>query len=160
MDNLYFTFLFIIMANLFQVQSYNMRGFNSSCNYVCNVLNNSSPDVICLQETWHLKEMHQQFGNVNSNYTYVDEPGVDSSVKIHTGRLYGGQAILYKKSISGSVTKLDFKHKRILGIHIKGTDGDNDIVIITVYMPCDNRRADTVNVDYSEVLVHIEQFLA
>ena len=107
MDNLYFTILFLIMANLFQVQSYNMRGFKNSVDYVRNIIGQNNPDVICLQETWHLKEMHQQFGSIDDNYIYVEESGVNSSSNILSGRLYGGQALLYKKCIGGSVTKLE-----------------------------------------------------
>ena len=50
----------------------------------------------------------------------------DSNTKILSGRLYGGQAILYKKCIGDSVTKLDFKNNRLLGIHIKGRNGSNE----------------------------------
>ena len=155
-----FLIISLIMAELLHVQSYNMKGFNHSRDYIRNVINLDNPDIICLQETWHIKEMHQQFGNIHTDYTYVDEPGVDSNTKILSGRLYGGQAILYKKCIGDSVTKLDFKNNRLLGIHIKGRNGSNDIVVLTVYMPCDNRRAETVNVVFSDVLDDIEHILS
>ena len=144
------------MANVFHVQSFNMRGFNNSLEYVRTIINDNCPEIICLQETWHLKEDHQKFGRICDDYLFVEESGVESGTKIISGRLYGGQAILFKKCIGGNVTKLDFKNRRILGIHIKGNGEHNDLVIITVYMPCDNRRADTVNEEYNEVLNQLE----
>ena len=160
MDMLYVIIISLIMAELLHVQTYNMKGFNNSREYVRNIIDKDKPDIICLQETWHLKEMHQQFSNIHKEYTYVEESGVDSNTTILSGRLYGGLAILYKKCIAGSVTKIDFLNNRLLGIHIKGIHGCKDIVLLTVYMPCDNRRAEIVNDVFIEVLSHIEQIFS
>ena len=94
------------MASFLNIQSYNMKGFRNSCEYVRSVIDKDNPDFLCLQETWHLKEMHEQFANIHDDYTYVEESGVDSRAKIHTGRLYGGQAILLKKCLASNVSKL------------------------------------------------------
>ena len=54
-----------------------------------------------------------------------EESGVISSDRIITGILYGGLAVLFKKCIGGISSKIESKSRRVLGIHIKGSDSFN-----------------------------------
>ena len=75
-------------------------------------LNDSSCDILCLQETWHLDENINLFNTINTNYLYTAISGVDSRAKILSGRPKGGVSILYKKSLSNI-------SPHILGVYVE-----------------------------------------
>ena len=39
---------------MFTSLTYNMKGFDTSVDYICSEVDVSTPDIVFLQETWHL----------------------------------------------------------------------------------------------------------
>ena len=75
--------------------------------------------------------------------------------EILSGRPKGGLAILFKSSLAGYVTKLDTHSRRVCALRLH--KNDTDIIIINVYVPCDNRLcANYVNPEYRDVIYAIE----
>ena len=68
---------------------------------------------------------------------FIEQSGVDSRSSIISGRPRGGVAILYKKTLGNNSGKIDTKCKRICALRIKSSDELNDIVVVSLYMPCD-----------------------
>ena len=90
-------------------------------------LNDSSCDILCLQETWHLDENINLFNTINTNYLYTAISGVDSRAKILSGRPKGGVSILYKKSLSNKIKHITSYNRCVCGIII------NSLLIFHIY---------------------------
>ena len=91
------------MDNLLRIATLNCEGIIRSRDYMHNYLNESSCDILCLQETWHLDENIHLFNTINTDYLYTAISGVDSRAKILSSRPKGGVGILYKKSLSNTI---------------------------------------------------------
>ena len=116
------------------VLSYNMKGFRNGADYLNDVIYQEQPDIVCLQETWHLENACDHIENLNDNYYFIEQSGVDSRSSIISGRPHGGVAILYKKTLGNNVGKIDTKCKRICALRIKSSDELNDIVVVSLYI--------------------------
>ena len=66
---------------------------------------------------------------------------------------------MYKKDIAGDIVRVTTDSKQICAIPLKSKCGYKDLVTISVYMPCDNRRACTVNTEFCDTLQRIEQIM-
>ena len=71
-----------IIDNLLRIATFNCEGINRSRDYMHDYLNESSCDILCLQETWHLDENINLFNLINTNYLSTDISGVESRTKI------------------------------------------------------------------------------
>ena len=52
------------------------------------------------------------------------------------GRRYGGCAIIWKRSVTCTVTPIDTNSKRLRAVPVK--EDVFEFIIFSVYMPCDN----------------------
>ena len=59
------------MDNLLRIAIFNCEGIIRSHDYMHNYLNESSCDMLCLQETWHLDENINLFNTINTDYIYI-----------------------------------------------------------------------------------------
>ena len=124
------------MDNLLRIATFNCEGINRSRDYMHDYLNESSCDILCLQETWHLDENTHLFNTINTDYLYTAISGVDSRAKILSGRPKGGVGILYKKSLSNKIKHIDSYNRRVCGIIINFTL-DFSCLLLCVYLPCE-----------------------
>ena len=120
-----------------------------------NDLNESSCDILCLQETWHLDENIHWFNTINTDYLFTAISGVDSRAKILSGSPNGGVGILYKKSLSNKIKHITSYNRRVCGIIINFTL-DFSCLFVCVYLPCDNYSNVHINKEYSECIDYIE----
>ena len=98
-----------------RIATFNCDGIHRSRDYVHNYLNESSCDILCLQETWHLDDYIQLFNTINTHYSYTAISGVDSRAKILSGRPKCGVGILYKKSLSNEIKHIPSYIRRVCG---------------------------------------------
>ena len=89
-----------------------MKGLRNSADYLNDTIQQEKPDIICLQETWHMKNACDYFGNLHDDYLFVEQSGMNYRENILAGRPYGGVAILYRKAI-GKAIKVDISNKRM-----------------------------------------------
>ena len=85
------------MMDKLLISTINCEGIKRSRDYLFNYLNNSSCDILCVQETWHLDSNDDIFSVIHSDYLYTAISGVDSKESFLLGRPKGGVGIFYKK---------------------------------------------------------------
>ena len=119
------------------------------CTYNCNSLKNSllevrrlcdSNDIIYLQETWLAKFELFMLNQIHDDFIGLGVSAFDSSSALLSGRPYGGIAILWKKSLQGSV-KAKVISDRIMVMDIATNLGV--ICLYNVYLPTDYRNTDS-----------------
>ena len=115
------------MLTMLIMITYNMKGVYTSVDYMCAEIEELKPDIILLQETWHLSNANGHLATVHKGYTYIEQSGVDSQALIITGRPKGGLAILFKNSLADCIHKLETNSNRVCAA--RGTD----ILIINAY---------------------------
>ena len=102
--------------------------------------------------------LHEQADRIRSlitDYLSITKSGVETNARILTGRPHGGVAIMYRKGIARSVTQLTIDSNRVCAIHVRGAD-NVDMLVLCIYMPCDNMLINECNIDYENTLNQIE----
>ncbi len=143
------------MATDFTILSFNCEGVKRSCDYISNILNKTSCDIICLQEIWLLDNTIDYLSSVHTDYMYIGISGVDSNNNIIYGRPKGGVAILYKKSLSHNIVRMKSINRRVCGIKIS-SHNSLSCMLLNVYLPCDNYSNNDVTQEYRECIEYIE----
>ena len=143
---------------MFTSLTYNMKGFDTSVDYIRSEVDVIKPDIVCLQETWHLSHACDKLSTLHKDCMYFEQSGIDSNLTIIFGRPKGGLAIMFKRSLAGYMSKLETNSQRVCAAHMKG-DGA-DILIVNAYMPCDNRRCNYVNPEYQNAIESIDMLIA
>ena len=138
------------------IATYNCSGFKSSRTFINSFLTTTTCLILCLQETWLLDSNMDLLGNTHKDYFYTGVSGVDSKKDIIQGRPHGGVAILWHKSLNNKINVLITGNKRICAISVNISDKQS-VLIITVYMPCDNRSHSPD--EFIDVLSNVEQLL-
>ena len=72
--------------------------------------------ILCLQETWLLETNMEILSTSHADYSYTGVSGVELRGDILQGRPYGGNAILWHKSISDKVSVVQTGHKRLCSV--------------------------------------------
>ena len=67
---------------------------NVKKDYIKDVLNCHNADLLFLQETWLLEDREHLLGQIDDNYMYTAQSGMDHTEEILQGRPYGGVAIM------------------------------------------------------------------
>jgi exonuclease III len=138
--------------------SYNCGGMNRGGDFMSQLLTDHSSDLVLLQETWLLESNLLELGRLHKDYLFHGKSGVDSSSTILAGRPYGGVAILWNKCLSNRVVPFTICNRRLCAVKVI-LDNDVKLLLINVYMPCDNRSKTVVHEDYQKVIDDIEQVL-
>ena len=112
-----------------RIISYNCRGWKSASDFVLNLLHDC--DICMIQEHWLLYEQLQCL-NISSEFSSIAVSGM-SSTELIAGRPYGGCAILYRKSLSKSLTTLNTASNRFCAISL--TCSSTTILLICDYLP-------------------------
>ena len=74
------------------IMSFTCEGIRNCRDYIYYVLENTSCDILCLQETWTLDNTIDILGTIHENSAYI---GV-SNEQFICGRPSGGLGILFK----------------------------------------------------------------
>ena len=123
--------------------SFNCRGWNNGKLTLKNYID--SLDLCFVQEHWLLYDNLNLVREISPDFLCVGVSGL-SSDSLLQGRPYGGCSILYRKSLSLSVTPLHSCSNRFCGLKICDSSGVS-YLLICVYMPSDCGSA-----SYSEYL--------
>ena len=83
---------------------------------------------------------------------------MDCRENILAGSPYGGVAILYRKTI-GEAIKVDISNKRMCALRVQSDDKLNNIIFVSVYMPCDALSVSQCRDDYVDVISELENML-
>ncbi len=140
-----------------KIMTYNSIGLASDkIMFIHELLSTEQPDVLFLQETWRIKSTLHKLGDIHDDYLWHGICGLDERHAVLPGRPPGGVAILWKKALADSISKVKLKddHKRICGIVMKC--GSVNVLFMNVYMPNDNYSRITVDDEFSTVTEQME----
>ena len=118
---------------MMKIASYNCRSFKSSITDVKNLCDMS--DICLLQEHWLFKDELSLLSSVHDDFHAFGVSAIDTKKDLFVGRPYGGTAILWKKSLAGSITPKTYNDPRIIGAELSWTFGI--CLILCVYLPTD-----------------------
>ena len=117
--------------------SYNFRGWNSGSLFVSNLL--KMCDVFLIQEHSLLnEELHCLY--IDNEFLLCGVSGMDSSVLLHRC-LFGGCAILFRKSLVGSVSMVRTDSNHFCTLMLTNSHGSR-ILLINVYLLTDYGTSD------------------
>ena len=145
------------LSSTLNLLSFNCSGLNHSNQYIIELVSETEYDIMCLQETWLLNENMHRLGDINNDYPFTGISGVDSGADVLRGRPHGGVGILWKKTMDGSISVLKTEHKRLSAIKL--VISDFIVLILTVYMPCDNQSQTSGNEAFVDTLNYTEQLI-
>ena len=117
-----------------RISSYNVRSIKSNTHCVRDLC--SSSDIICLQETWLPVQELDYLSTIDRNFSSYGTSPVDLSREVLKGRPYGGMALLYRKELHSSITRVATSDERLLCIDISVSS--MNLRIINCYLPYDN----------------------
>ena len=136
------------------VLSYNCRGFSKQkSNFLCDLIDDIDPDIICVQETWLLDSNSGSLGDVSEQFMYHAVAGVDHCQNLLPGHVPGGVAIFFDKKLSKHIRPVFSGLYHICGV--KYANLNVNILICYLYMPCD-KQISCVQDEYIETLNSIE----
>ena len=131
--------------------TFNAHGANAATlSYIDSVINNF--DFLLIQEHWlHKSKLHVFEDNVNG----INCHGVSGMVEseLHTGRPYGGCAILWRDTLSCQVVPVPCHNNRLCCI--KAVFECYSVLIFSLYMPCDTEYNQSNADEYNQVLSDI-----
>jgi len=129
--------------------SYNCRGFNSyKSTYVASLLSDCS--FLLLQEHWLSDAQMSLLGNIDKNILYYGVSGFGSQ-SVLSGRPYGGCAILWHSDMRVDIHPVCIDSRRICAVSVSSESWK--IIIVNVYMPCDNSDANSDEFMYQLSLI-------
>jgi len=110
------------------------RGWNNGESTGSDVLD--SYDICLIQEHCLFHDQLHEL-NFNPDFLSVGVSGMDSFA-LHHGRPFGGCAILFRKSLIGSVIMLSTNAKRYCALRLSDQSGQITIILLVcVYLPTD-----------------------
>ena len=133
------------------IYTLNCEGFVRNSDFIKDLLSNHNPDILCMQETWLLKENCCKINYLHDGYLSISKSGADSSDAILTGRPKGGASIMYTKRLSRAITQVTIDSNRVCALRIQGVD-TTYIIVICIYMPCDYMLMNECNREYEDII--------
>ena len=117
-------------------------------------------DFVLVQEHGLFKSKLSWFNSIKTNTSDVGIHGVSAmdETKPLRGRPFGGVAILWRKSLRGQVTPVHWDSSRMCAV-IYTTADNISILVICVYMPCDDCRPDGNIIEYCHILNEISTLI-
>jgi len=143
----------IIKFNL-KIGSYNVHGVNDhALSYIESLMD--SHDFMLIQEHWlQSSQLHIFQDKIKNIFSY----GISgmNEYELHSGRPYGGCAILWRDSLSCKVTPILCDNSRLC--LVKVCFNTCTLLLCTVYMPCDTEYDNCNNDVYNEILLDMLKF--
>ena len=138
------------MQNKLKVVTFNSRGLNSSIADIHAL--GKSHEFILPQEIWLAKQDLHLLNNISNSHILYGYSPVNLEDVIHKGRLYGGTAFLWNKTLNAS-SVLNCE-ENIIGLNV--VLFDQRVLFINVYMPyCCSLNID----DYLDYLATFQPWL-
>ena len=118
--------------------SFNCRGLSSSLEEIKTLC--KTFDIILLQETWLAKQNLDFLNSINNQHYSYGISSFSYETKLHSGRPYGGTAILWNKQLQAST----FSNHDNTIIDLTVNLCSSSISFINVYLPyCCESNTDT-----------------
>ena len=122
--------LHLIMA--INCVTYNCRGWNSGSATISDLIDLF--DIYFIQEHWLLTDQLHILSSYHPEFAAVSVSRINDD-EVLSGRPYGGCAILYRSSLSSSITlRSIISSKRFCALKVKDQSGLS-ILFVCVYMP-------------------------
>ena len=133
------------------VVTYNSTGLGGfKCEFISEVIQNTSADIVLLQETWLVPGNLDKLSSIHPDFISHGVSGIRDN-ELLTGRPYGGIAILYHKNISPFVKHVSVNSRRICAIRIECVM--HKLLIVNGYLPVDNWNKSHVSDDFLNVIL-------
>lgn len=110
-------------------------------------------DFLFIQEHGLYKSQFGWFDNIGQGVGKHGVSAMDESKLLH-GRPNGGAAIIWHPNLKADVKTVDYDSKRVCAVYADLSDGV--LLLICVYMPCDDRRPNHNLLEYKHVLNDID----
>ena len=135
------------VKNSLSITSYNCEYANEiRLPFLQHLLNQS--DFLLLQEHGLYKSKFDWFDNIG-DVSYHGVSAMDEK-KLLKGRPNGGAVILWKNSLENKVLAIPYDSKRICAVTMESNLGK--VLIINVYMPCDDNKLSGNVVEFKDTL--------
>ena len=142
------------MNNL-KIASFNCKGFKKrNFDYLRYLFDKN--DVMFIQESWLYNFELDKVYSILPDSCCLGVSAMDETDVSRSGRPFGGCLIVYKKSLSVPLIRVNTDSNRLC-VALIDTE-DIKIVFITVYMPCDN-GTDASASEFLDVLNEISSIL-
>lgn len=121
----------------FTISSYNTRGFPKDGKSlllrpdIVTVLESS--DILCVQETWFTKQDLSCLNSLHENYHGFGVATRDLRDGLLVGRVPGGVAFMWKKSLDSCTKPLVFNHNWCIGLDV--SINGKSFILLNVYLP-------------------------
>jgi len=115
----------------------------------------TKPDLLISQEHWLQKRDLSKLNHFHKDYLGKGVSPIPED-KILIGRPYGGVAIFWRRDADCNMKFIKTESDRICAIMITTTDNIN-MLVINVYLPCDNRSKTVADREFIECLNVIEK---
>lgn len=101
--------------------------------------------ILCLQETFLVKQDLKGLNSISDSFHGAGESTTDLSQGIKKGRIPGGVAILWNKSLDSAINVIRLAVDWCIAIQI--TQGDKKFIILNIYLPyeCQHNEEEYVN---------------
>lgn len=101
--------------------------------------------VLCLQETFLTKQDLNGLNSISDRFHGAGESTTDLSLGIKKGRIPGGVAILWNKSLDSAINVIRLSVDWCIAIQV--TQGDKKFIILNIYLPyeCQHHEEEYVN---------------
>lgn len=125
------------MAVNLSLTTYNCKHFGvTKHKYIKDLLVNH--DFILLQEHCLFASQFSRFSELGSDIAFTASSAMTESVQL-VGRPYGGTCILWKSRLKNRVDIIKCTSSRLCAVSVNINESCN-ILLINVYMPCDDRK--------------------
>ena len=133
--------------NSLSITSYNCEYANEIRLPILQYLLNTS-DFLLLQEHGQYKSRFDWFDKIG-DVSYHGVSAMDEK-KLLRGRPNGGAMIIWKNTLENKVSAVPYDSKRICAVTMESAVGK--VLIINVYMPCDDNQLNANIVEYKDIL--------
>ena len=135
--------------------SLNCEGLSNAKPYIRHLIDSLACDILLLQETWLLESNLNQLNSLHPDFLAIGKSGVDERRGILPGRPYGGVAIVYRKTLAKCIKPVPSNCRRMCGVVLR-LDSGPSLLLLSVYMPCDNYSMSVVNDEFLDTMNEIE----
>ena len=138
-----------------KICSFNMHGFNNGLSMTRSLC--LSHDIILIQEHWLLNCDLDKLNLIDLNFTSTALSSMNTKAAegIISGRPFGGVAILWNKSLTKYINKIDSEDNSGKCLSMKLCLGTQVIILTCVYFPC-NKPGNDYIIDASLIIAQIE----
>jgi len=137
-----------------KIISYNSTGLaDEKLCYIQSLVNNYSPQIICLQETWQLDDTAYTKLNKLKDFICVHKSSIRDN-KLLVGRPYGGLAVLWHKDIACHVSVINCTSKYIIPVALQCEN--KKYILINCYLPNDIYSQTYVSNDFLSAVDDID----